>query len=258
MSLIMVREKLSRKNLEALNIGDVPVFTTSDSAFLLREADPERTSEIMSEVVGNIDRPLVGINVSAIISRYGFSHLDEQGARSLLYTGMIVEAIDHLTEVLGLEVVMVPHVFGPGANDDRPVSREIRSKCRNPTRVHLIGADYSAAELKAVIGSTELFIGSRMHSMVASLSMGVPTLAIAYSQKTLGIVGEDMDMADYVLDIRNANAKQLMEMITRLWEDRSQIKASLQERLPEIRRRAELNGHLMKRMMEGKLEIDRR
>lgn len=46
----------------------------------------------------------------------------------------------------------------------------------------------SAADYKGVIGLCEALVGARMHTNIAAMSQGIPTVSIAYSRKAWGIM----------------------------------------------------------------------
>jgi len=54
--------------------------------------------------------------------------------------------------------------------------------------IQMIKGEYSSEELKGIISCFDLFIGARMHSVIAALSMSVPALAIAYIPKSRAIM----------------------------------------------------------------------
>ena len=97
------------------------------------------------------------------------------------------EIVEYLVEKLNATVVLIPHDKQP-VIDDMVLAREILRRAKKRKGVRLITGDYSASELKAVIGQCDLFIGGKAHANVAATSMHVPTVAIPYSHKFYGIM----------------------------------------------------------------------
>lgn len=68
--LILVREELSKRYLDNNNITMPKIYVTADPAFLLGAVPQSRVFEILSEEgIGKIQKPLIGINPSGLISR---------------------------------------------------------------------------------------------------------------------------------------------------------------------------------------------
>ncbi|NIN03283.1 MAG: polysaccharide pyruvyl transferase, partial [Hydrotalea flava] len=73
-------------------------------------------------------------------------------------------------------------------------------------------------ELKGIIGRCDLFIGARMHSNIASISMHVPTVALAWSHKYHGIM-KMVEQEKYVCDIRTTTFNELVSKINDAWSN---------------------------------------
>ena len=74
-------------------------------------------------------------------------------------------------------------------------------------------------EMKGIIARCELFVGSRMHANIAALSSKIPTIAIAYSHKTPGIMAM-LDQQEAVVDIENVTNDELFEKIINAWKEK--------------------------------------
>jgi polysaccharide pyruvyl transferase WcaK-like protein len=71
---------------------------------------------------------------------------------------------------------------------------------------------YNAYEIKGIIGLCDFFIGSRMHSCIAALSQGIPTIGVAYSKKFIGIFNS-VDLGTYVIDARLYDEDEAINII---------------------------------------------
>lgn len=98
--------------------------------------------------------------------------------------------------------------------------------------------------MKAVMGRCDLFVGCRMHSVIASTSMGVPTVAITYSQKAYGVVGDMLGLNGFILDIKNLSYERLVELLEKAWCRKNEIKVQLRQRAAILRNRALENAKL--------------
>ena len=253
MSLITLREEISRKHLKELAVNKAPIYVTADSAFLLKPAPNKVIKEIMlKEGIDKNNRPLIGISVSKIIARYGFLDLKNNEEKYNGYIDLMSKVIDYLVENLNATVIFVPHVIGHWGNDDRTVADDVINSVKYKHKCISIKEEYTTEELKGIIGECDLFIGARMHATIASTSIFVPTIAIAYSHKTHGIIGKMLGQEKYVLDIKNLDYDTVISKIDDAWRNKEKIKSDLESKMDDIKERALLNAKLVRDLvLEG-------
>jgi colanic acid/amylovoran biosynthesis protein len=250
--LITIREEISKENLNKINVSKPHICITADSAFLLKAVNATRLTELLAkENITENNRPLVGISISKIISRYGFSDFEKSEEKYNQYVNVMARTIEYITENLGATVVIVPHVIDPRKNDDRWVADDVCKLIPNKLKVISIKEDYTPEELKGIIGHCDLFIGARMHATIASTSMLVPTIGIAYSHKIYGIVGEMLGQKEYILDVKELTYESLISRIDEVWKNREKIKKQLEIKVPQVKERAMLNGKLVKELLSA-------
>ena len=251
-NLITIREEISKQNLDQINVSKPPIYLTADSAFLLKAVNNNKLTELLKrENITMNDRPLIGISISKIISRYGFVDIEKPEEKYNQYIKIMAKTIDYLTNDLGATVVIVPHVIDPRRNDDRWVADDVCKIVSNKSRVISIKEEYTPEELKGIIGHCDLFIGARMHATIASTSMLVPTIGIAYSHKIYGIVGEMLGQKEYILDVKELTYESLVSKIDTVWKNRETIKKQLEIKVPQVKEKAMLNGKLVKELLNA-------
>ncbi|MDI3484052.1 MAG: hypothetical protein PWQ74_639 [Methanobacteriaceae archaeon] len=229
-SLILVREPKSyeylRNNLKSRNY-----YLTADSAFLLNSSSINYKKEN--------DAHVIGFNVSPLITNF---------AKSVDILELSINTIDFLLKNMDVNVLLIPHVYGE--DSDLKILSKIYEHF-DSDRVSLIDKEYEAEELKSIIGQCDLFIGARMHATIASTSMFVPTVGIAYSHKMHGIIGEMLGLKDYIIDIKDLSSEILIEKTLKAWENREKIQEHLKKVIPEVKRRAWKNGELVKELCDS-------
>ena len=246
--LILVREEISKKYLYDNNITSPIIHVTADPAFLLSVAPESRVFEILSEEgIEKIQNPLIGINPSGLISRFsGKSH--EKAEEE--FTSIMAKIIDNLAENLKATIIMIPHVYTPN-DDDRISINRIYHEVKDKSNIEIIKNEYTPQELKGIIGLCDLFIGARMHATIASTSMLVPTIGIAYSHKMHGIIGKMLGQEKYVLNIDELEYETLISKVNDAWENREMIKKELETKIPKIKNKAMLNGKYVKDLLDS-------
>jgi polysaccharide pyruvyl transferase WcaK-like protein len=81
------------------------------------------------------------------------------------------------------------------------------------------------------------FCGTRMHSTIAGLSSGVPTAAIAYSDKTLGVF-ESCGVENQVIDPRQLQTQAVVERLIESFEGRALTRQVLSTTTDSVKARA--------------------
>jgi polysaccharide pyruvyl transferase WcaK-like protein len=89
--------------------------------------------------------------------------------------------------------------------------------------------------LKWVIGKATVFAGARTHSTIAALSMGVPTLSLAYSVKAWGLNDDVFGHTDYCMNVSELQREAaLAERMEALLANKNSIQRQLHSRLQAL------------------------
>jgi colanic acid/amylovoran biosynthesis protein len=247
--LIVVREDVTKNYLKDIGVTNTSLYLAAEIAFLLESAPPKRVQEILLKENVSVEKqngPLIGIGTSELV--YNAFKSEKNG-----YVTLMARVADHLVENLNARVVFISHVIiNPkyGYLDDRFVAKEIYQLARNRSRIELIKGDYSPEEIKGVIGKCDLFIGTRMHSNVASTSMHIPTIALAWSHKYYGIM-RMLGLEKYVCDVKTMTYDELVSKINDAWYNKEEIRKNLTSKTRELKKSALHSGRLIKRLINS-------
>jgi polysaccharide pyruvyl transferase WcaK-like protein len=252
--MILAREEVTKDYLKALGINKPKMYVTADHAFSMEPVPSNRVAEILAnEGISRNENPLIGISASQLIHRYAFPGVNSRDGKYHKYVEVMARTTDFLVDKLNAKVMLVPHVITP-VEDDRIISRNIYERVGSKDNVMLVKGDYRADELKGLIGMCDMFIGCRMHATIASTSMGVPTIAVVYGQKSLGIIGDMMGQEKYIVEIGNYEPEGLLDelkaRIDSAWGNRESIKKELVVRAQAAKERTLLNGSLIKGLLK--------
>jgi colanic acid/amylovoran biosynthesis protein len=246
--LLIVRDEITKNYLQKIGISNTIHFT-ADSAFLLEPSHYEKIRAILlKENIDISDRPIIGISASLLMYDRERKKNNQNSEKS--YIILMAKTVDYLVERLNAQIVFVPHVTREESVDDRFVARKIYEIAKHKDKIRLINTAYSPVELKGIIGQCDLFIGARMHANIAATSMCVPTLAIAYSHKSSGIM-RMLGMEKHVLDFRKVTFDEMTSRIDDLWINRVRIKTELEKKIPRVKEKAMLNGKLVKELLDS-------
>jgi len=229
--LIESREPATRELLDSWRLA-MPVHDVADAAFLM----PPATPAVVPAGITSIARPAVGMTV-----RQWFRSAAEQTA----FEAAVATFVRRLVDDYQASVVFVPQVtFSARGDDDRVVARRVAMAADRGDRVRVVESPLSPSEVKWVCGRMNAFVGTRMHSNIFAVAQGVPTLAIAYQPKTVGIMNT-LQPQDFVVPIADLQADDLTEGFRRLWHERGEIRARLKGILDDVVESAYLGGRLI-------------
>lgn len=219
--LITVRESVSHDML--LSEMKTNIIPCSDIAFLLEP-------ELIDQSKYQAERYVV-INISKLVVNR------ETNKNSVV--DAVSEVIYHILDTTDYNVVLLPHVINKVDNDHEALT-EIKIKFDNE-RVTLLPDTYNASQLKYIISQAVICIAARSHAAIAAYSSCVPTLAIGYSSKAVGI-GKDLGCLDYVLPLENIDL--LKEKTIDLLHNEDSVRKHLVGKIPIYSQMADTLKHL--------------
>lgn len=131
------------------------------------------------------DRPVLGVTVRD----WHFPGCEDPAARQAAFEAEVADACARWQAETGGLVRFHANCtpFGGYHKDDRLPARRVAARLDDAEVVE--PEDLSFEEVRAGIGACDLFLGTRMHSLIFATTAGVPAVGIAYEFKT----GEWMD-----------------------------------------------------------------
>jgi colanic acid/amylovoran biosynthesis protein len=182
---------------------------------------------------------VVGLNVSGLLYNKPGENAQRYGLRSS-YSDLIWRLLNRLIEIDGVKVLLIPHVAParPSHDCDATANAALlaRLDATRRDRVLAVPSPLGPPETKWVIGKCDWFCGTRMHACIAGLSQGVPTLGIAYSDKTQGVF-DTVGAGASVIDPRCEEPSTLIERVMAHLNNRTSVRAELARHLPSVRDR---------------------
>jgi colanic acid/amylovoran biosynthesis protein len=214
-----------------------------DLAFGLEDRTPAQPlpEPIASWFADDGRRPIVGCNVSGLIFNNPAAAKARFGLRAE-YDRAVILFLRRILHQTDANVLLVPHVLTEhGHHEHDPdacasVAEALREA--DGRRVAIVGGGYDPCEMKWIIGQCDWFCGTRMHAGIAALSSGVPTAAIAYSRKTLGVF-DTCGQGPHVADPRELDTADVVERLWHSWTQRQSAAAHLRHRLPFVLQQAQ-------------------
>jgi colanic acid/amylovoran biosynthesis protein len=248
LALISTREPLSTAMLAYIGVRGSRVLSAACPSVFFEKAPVERIERKKdASLLADRRRPTLGMILCGWnMPRGPFSRWPREDCEFDPFLGLVRA----LLERTGYRVCLMSHQNATDktgqtcrGNDHRIIDR-LLELLGGPVEGRLVAlADtYDAAESKAIIGSFDVLVSGRIHGAVQGLSQALPTAIIDYgheprAHKLRGfarLYGVD----EFVCD--PARPEEMIEVVTRLIREKDRVRAHLEERLPEVRRLAEL------------------
>jgi len=231
---ITLRERLSCIYIRSLDVRKVDVYP--DLAFIADTAPDDEIEKIFSAEGIPSGIPLCGFAFSQKEINYAHPELSP-GERREKALASLVAMMDHITGVLGMHAVFIPHAIGPTPRvDDRIAADWVKERCANQGMVTIIRHDYTQMQLRGMAKKLDLTVGMRLHFTIDALCHQVPSLLITHRDeyRCHGIIGDMLGQSKYIYNIEAITPGDLIESISDLWMNREQVKADLSQRIPTV------------------------
>ena len=234
--ILCLREDISRNIVLKLMKNQPKIVKSTDMAFLMK---PKLVDSKQWGRRSFTDVPIVGINISGLL----FNDVKRKQliGRNFDYIKVMKEVISFFVKEMKCFVYLVPHVYSSPSSryDDRRTCNHIYLQLPSQIQRHvaLIEKDFTAPELKWIIGQFDFFVGGRMHSCINALSMKVPTLATAYSNKFKGVM-ETVGVGHLACDLRKMTAEEIVQKVINGFKEKDKIRQHLESIMPIIEERA--------------------
>jgi colanic acid/amylovoran biosynthesis protein len=228
---IYLREKLCLKKYQEIKELSKKVSTKfiPDSAFYLKDEYG------LAEHGVTIDKS--SLNIGFTIVDHAFKYIKEDAIKNQKiesYKQSLINTIEYLVKDRGAKIHIFPQVIADnshlGHNDVR-ISKEIEGIChkngmRESVTYHF--GDYNPMQLRNMYSSMDVFIGTRLHSVIFSLSQNVPSINIAYhGTKSQGILNSIDGFSEFVLPIDDIDTNKLKTSVVTLLNKRKLLRETL-------------------------------
>lgn len=201
-------------------------YLIPDPAFALTSVSPQNYSLPAKKE----DCIRIGFSISGGLIKY--RNLDITS-----YLNIFKKTILQLNKLYNMEVLLIPHVVVGKGNDDYEVSRELKTLLSEYDINSILPPPHLHATVyKYIIESCDFFVGTRTHTMIASLAAGIPTIAIAYSVKSYGIFDDFFSNRRWVINISELTVNSLFELINQLIINQENLKKIISAKASQIKK----------------------
>ena len=211
--MIYCRDEASVEIVSRFTVGNVK--RVGDLAFLLPMTEYGKLLEAHPELK-RLPAEFIGVSVSNLFAS-SIAGANPEIATADDFFAATAECLDRLVNKYGMPIVFFSHVVFPDTvDDDRRAAARVAGRMK--TKPIVLQDEYLASEIKAAMHLSKVFIGCRMHALIGSFSSGVPIIALAYSPKTVAVIGEGISYP-YVIDLRSGSLADYKKAVETHLED---------------------------------------
>ncbi|MBM4391864.1 MAG: polysaccharide pyruvyl transferase family protein [Deltaproteobacteria bacterium] len=214
---ICVRDEASARVVRELGVG-APLRQGVDAAVLGKALRVPRGPG-----------PVLGVTVRG----WHFPGQDDAAMRQEQYERTVAEACDAFCLHTGGTVRFLSNCtsYGGYRQDDRVAARRVAARMARDAEV-VEAADVDFATLRGECGACDLFLGTRMHSLIFATTAGVPAVGVAYEQKTY----EWMRQVGCTKEVVGIEAPAgLPEILVDAWDRREQLAAEVSRQVAAMK-----------------------
>lgn len=170
--MVGMRDNQAIEYAKKLGIKEDKIFFSSDMIFMMQPPAKERCEKILRDNVHNLQdgQKLIGFSIRE------WKDKDR--------TDALAEVADKLVEKYNARIVFFPF----HKPKDAEISKIIMHKMKHEDMTVILPNRYLPSEVLGTMGMMDVNIGVRLHSLVFSAVMNVPTIGISYDPKIDGFL----------------------------------------------------------------------
>jgi len=225
---ITVRDAASQSLLESLGIPPEKITITADPAFDLAADAPADIPEV-SEWLSH------KFAIAVCLRHWNF------GVDEGFWERQVAAALDSLLANEGGQALFVPLQHAAGHEDDVAVAERVLAQMRNRRQAAVLEQPAPPREIAGILAQADLVLGMRLHSLIFSLTAGVPFVALEYDPKVSLLAGM-AGLQDLVLPLGGIDAGVLLQRMRQALAQPESLRIAASAHTAELRRCAVQNA----------------
>lgn len=219
LDMIYPRDPLTYEYLKKINLKNIEITDDLALIALNNQKEEERNQKYITYCP------------SELIYRYSKEGNRQDWIEFNLF--MIDEILNKFPEK---KLLLLPHVLLPKHVDDRIIANELYELIKDKYKdsVIIFNEEMYPAQVRSYIQQSYFTISSRMHPIVSSIQCEIPSIALSYSTKYWGIIGERYGLSEYIIDVRHLNYNEMKvkfkNLIDKIDEEYIQIQTLMKEK----------------------------
>lgn len=216
---IFCRERVTLEYLDSIGVSYNTVLMPDPAFFVKNPAGLPRYE----------DARYLGVNLSPLSLRELQGRVSEDAVERL------ARQVEALMDETGLPALFVPHVFAPSAEDnDESFLRLVfeRLDVGHRKRCEIV-APKGFIDAKRYLAQCQLVVAARMHCAVNAICVGVPTVFLSYSKKSIGMCELVYGSRGWAVPLVGTDS--LKKAAMSLYAERETVHSRLEKRVEELK-----------------------
>lgn len=234
--LITLRDEISHKELSALGVTKPEIRITADPAFSLRPSPASVGEDILRRYGVDLQKKRLCISVRK------WKTITPE------WENTFAQAIDKIAA----RYDMIPIFLPMQLKKDYSISVRIAQKLSHPAVV--LNEIYSTGDVLSLIGTMDLCIGMRLHTLIYSVSQRTPVIGLVYDPKIRGFL--DYIHQQSYLPLDNVSVCTLCDMADKIMSRYDSLLSEMDIHREELKQKAYANAvcaaELLKKGRGGK------
>jgi len=238
-ALLYARDKTSLEFLR--NVPDIRVDMLKLAPDIVLKFESRESHDTLEplERTGLLYRNRSRVGICPNIKVYNTTQREGVGQDNP-YVRWLAELCKKFLAETDAELVIFPHEMSPNwwQRDDRYVCRLVCKSIGDNNRVRYFSEHCSADTLKLLIRELDFLVGSRFHSLIAALSLYVPTVAVGWSHKYKELL-KDAGIGELAFSYEQMYDRATITGILETWANREQVRRRLERSIPLLRQKVD-------------------
>ena len=218
------------------------VFVTAETVFAL-PANKDIAKELTQLVkLKNEKELVVGVTIHHIYFKHFFTRED--------YMQLMSNIFDEITTKYNCRILIIPMEASYHKGGDRPIAKEMRDLSKNSMKIDILDGDLDPLMTSSVIANTDLFIGTKTHSIVYGLKSLIPTVSISYQQKSTEFM-KMFHVEENAIDLDGLNVESFMNIFDRVYNNQEKYIKIQKDSYEKVKEKSLENNKFILSLFDG-------
>jgi colanic acid/amylovoran biosynthesis protein len=230
--IVTLREKDSTQYCK----GYKNVHVTAETVFAL-PTNKEVAKELSQLVeLKNEKKLIVGVTIHHIYFKHFFAKED--------YVSLMSNIFDEISSNYNCNILIIPMEASYHKGGDRPIANEMKHMSKNSQKIHILDGDLDPLMTSSAIANTDIFIGTKTHSIVYGLKSMIPTISISYQQKSTEFM-KMFHVEENAIDLKGLNLENFMTVFKRVYDNKEKYMHIQEESYAQIKKKSLQNNEFL-------------
>lgn len=218
------------------------VFVTAETVFAL-PANKDIAKELDQLVkLKNEQELLVGVTIHHIYFKHFFTRDN--------YIQLMSNIFDEITTKYNCRILIIPMEASYHKGGDRPIANEMKKLSMNSSKIDILEGDLDPLMTSSAIANTDLFVGTKTHSIVYGLKSIVPTISISYQQKSTEFM-KMFNVKENAIDLNGLKVESFMNIFDRVYNNQEKYIKVQKDSYEKVKEKSLENNKFIFSLFDG-------